>query len=129
MGNRASYLNQATIDASMAERDAHRASDFSTLLLAMAAHDLRQPLQVVMSRYCWQTGATKKAIVSSQGMQAIVRLSTNSTASLKPCVFMKDQSVSPLYCGCAGAIFQATTPKSPRGAALNSALLRLPRRS
>jgi hypothetical protein len=42
-------------------------------------------------------------------MQAIVRLSTNSTASLKPCVFMKDQSVSPLYCGCAGAIFQAAT--------------------
>jgi hypothetical protein len=41
MGNRVSHLNQETIDASMAERDAYRASDFSTLLLAMAAHDLR----------------------------------------------------------------------------------------
>jgi hypothetical protein len=39
---------------------------------------------------------TKKAIISNQGMQAIVRLPTNSTASLKPYVFMKDQSVSPV---------------------------------
>src|SRR3984957_9267338 len=33
-----------------------RASDFHTVLLGMAAHDLRQPLQVIQSAYEWLSG-------------------------------------------------------------------------
>jgi signal transduction histidine kinase len=35
------------------EQNLQRASDFYAVLLAMAGHDLRQPLQVIMSAYSW----------------------------------------------------------------------------
>jgi signal transduction histidine kinase len=35
------------------ERELLRIIDFHTALLAMAAHDLRQPLQVIMNSYSW----------------------------------------------------------------------------
>ncbi len=38
------------------ERDLQRASDFNALLLGMAGHDLRQPLQVIQSTYEWLSG-------------------------------------------------------------------------
>jgi len=38
------------------ERDLQRASDFHAVLLGMAGHDLRQPLQVIHSTYEWLSG-------------------------------------------------------------------------
>ena len=38
------------------ELDLQRASDFHAVLLGMAAHDLRQPLQVIQSTYEWLAG-------------------------------------------------------------------------
>jgi hypothetical protein len=38
------------------ELDLQRASDFHAVLLGMAAHDLRQPLQVIKSTYEWLGG-------------------------------------------------------------------------
>ena len=38
------------------ERDLQRASDFHAVLLGMAAHDLRQPLQVIQNTYEWLNG-------------------------------------------------------------------------
>jgi hypothetical protein len=38
------------------EIDLQRVSDFHAVLLGMAAHDLRQPLQVIQSTYEWLSG-------------------------------------------------------------------------
>ena len=38
------------------ELDLQRVSDFHAVLLGMAAHDLRQPLQVIQSTYEWLSG-------------------------------------------------------------------------
>ena len=35
------------------ERELQQATDFHTLLLAMAGHDLRQPLQIITCVYDW----------------------------------------------------------------------------
>jgi two-component system, OmpR family, phosphate regulon sensor histidine kinase PhoR len=39
--------------ASRSEQDLSSASEFNEVLLAMAAHDLRQPLQVILSAFAW----------------------------------------------------------------------------
>jgi signal transduction histidine kinase len=52
-----SNFDQTTADAGWAvARDVQRGSDFNAVLLAMAAHDLRQPLQVILSGYSLLTG-------------------------------------------------------------------------
>src|SRR6202047_1497599 len=38
------------------ELDLQRVSDFHAVLLGMAAHDLRQPLQVIQNTYEWLNG-------------------------------------------------------------------------
>jgi two-component system, OmpR family, phosphate regulon sensor histidine kinase PhoR len=38
------------------ERELQRARDFNALLVSMAGHDLRQPLQVIQSTYEWLSG-------------------------------------------------------------------------
>jgi two-component system, OmpR family, phosphate regulon sensor histidine kinase PhoR len=38
------------------EHDLQRASDFNALLVGMAGHDLRQPLQIIQSTYEWLSG-------------------------------------------------------------------------
>jgi signal transduction histidine kinase len=45
--------NGTTDDRTRRERELQQASDFHTLLLAMAGHDLRQPLQIITSVYDW----------------------------------------------------------------------------
>ena len=42
-----------TNDGTPRERELQRANDFHALLLAVAGHDLRQPLQVIMNAYDW----------------------------------------------------------------------------
>jgi signal transduction histidine kinase len=42
-----------TNDGTPRERELQRANDFHAVLLAMAGHDLRQPLQVIMNAYDW----------------------------------------------------------------------------
>ena len=42
-----------TSDGTPRERELQRANDFHAVLLAMAGHDLRQPLQVIMNAYDW----------------------------------------------------------------------------
>jgi two-component system phosphate regulon sensor histidine kinase PhoR len=42
-----------TNDGTPRERELQRAYDFHAVLLAMAGHDLRQPLQVIMNAYDW----------------------------------------------------------------------------
>ena len=42
-----------TNDRTPRERELQRANDFHAVLLAMAGHDLRQPLQVIMNAYDW----------------------------------------------------------------------------
>jgi hypothetical protein len=49
------YQSSAT-PFSETELDLQRVSDFHAVLLGMAAHDLRQPLQVIQSTYEWLSG-------------------------------------------------------------------------
>jgi two-component system phosphate regulon sensor histidine kinase PhoR len=44
---------EPTNDGTPRERELQRANDFHAVLLAMAGHDLRQPLQVIMNAYDW----------------------------------------------------------------------------
>jgi hypothetical protein len=42
-----------TSDGTPRERELQRANDFHAVLLAVAGHDLREPLQVIMNAYDW----------------------------------------------------------------------------
>jgi two-component system, OmpR family, phosphate regulon sensor histidine kinase PhoR len=59
------------------ERDLQRASDFHAVLLGIAAHDLRQPLQVIQSTYEWLSGrfdADAERMRLQRGERAVFRL-------------------------------------------------------
>jgi two-component system, OmpR family, phosphate regulon sensor histidine kinase PhoR len=59
------------------ELDLQRTSDFHTVLLGMAAHDLRQPLQVIQSTYEWLSGrldADADGIRLQRGKRAAAKL-------------------------------------------------------
>jgi two-component system, OmpR family, phosphate regulon sensor histidine kinase PhoR len=59
------------------ERDLQRASEFHAVLLGMAGHDLRQPLQVIQSTYEWLSGrldADAERIRLRRGEFAVARL-------------------------------------------------------
>jgi two-component system, OmpR family, phosphate regulon sensor histidine kinase PhoR len=59
------------------DRDLQRTSDFHAVLLGMAAHDLRQPLQVIQNTYEWLGGrldADAKKVRLRQGQLAVARL-------------------------------------------------------
>lgn len=51
--NRQSDDRQNGIDHEQRERELQQANDFHTVLLAMAGHDLRQPLQAMTAAYDW----------------------------------------------------------------------------
>ena len=60
----------------------HPVSDFETVLLAIAAHDLRQPLQVIQSAHellglAYRTSSERRLLQS--GQNAIDRLMTGRT--------------------------------------------------
>jgi two-component system, OmpR family, phosphate regulon sensor histidine kinase PhoR len=68
-------MDSGSLDA-MA-RDAQRASDFHAVLLAMAAHDMRQPLQSILSGYCWLANRQldqRGRLYVEHGRQAIEQL-------------------------------------------------------
>jgi signal transduction histidine kinase len=59
------------------EIDLQRVSDFHAVLLGMAAHDLRQPLQVIQSTYEWLSGrfdAEADRMRLQRGERAVARL-------------------------------------------------------
>jgi hypothetical protein len=59
------------------ELDLQRVSDFHAVLLGMAAHDLRQPLQVIQSTYEWLSGrfdAQADRMRLQRGERAVARL-------------------------------------------------------
>ena len=59
------------------ELDLQRVSDFHAVLLGMAAHDLRQPLQVIQSTYEWLSGrfdAEAERMRLQRGERAVARL-------------------------------------------------------
>ena len=59
------------------ERDLQRVSDFHAVLLGMAAHDLRQPLQVIQSTYEWLSGRFDDDVERmrlQRGERAVVKL-------------------------------------------------------
>jgi two-component system phosphate regulon sensor histidine kinase PhoR len=59
------------------ERGLQRASEFHAVLLGMAAHDLRQPLQVIRSTYEWLSGrldADAERVRLRRGELAVARL-------------------------------------------------------
>jgi two-component system phosphate regulon sensor histidine kinase PhoR len=59
------------------ERDLQRASEFHAVLLAMAGHDLRQPLQVIQHTYQWLGGRLEgdaERVRLRQGELAVARL-------------------------------------------------------
>ncbi len=63
--------------SSKRERDLQRASDFHAVLLGMAGHDLRQPLQVIQSTYEWLSGkfdADAERVRLRRGELAIAKL-------------------------------------------------------
>lgn len=74
-----SEIEQAALnDRGRRECELQRANDFQTVLLAMAGHDLRQPLQTIMSAYEWlarrlSTGSEQEYL--RRGRFAIMRLS------------------------------------------------------
>ena len=51
-----------------------RVSDFHAVLLGMAAHDLRQPLQVIQSTYEWLSGRFDDDVNPSSGFGWMCRL-------------------------------------------------------
>ena len=55
-GTATKRLHSSAEPSSERERDLQRASDFNALLVGMAGHDLRQPLQVIRSTYEWLGG-------------------------------------------------------------------------
>jgi signal transduction histidine kinase len=65
-------------DRGWRERQLQRANDFQTVLLAMAGHDLRQPLQTIMSTYEWlarRLSTDSEQEYLCRGRFAIMRLS------------------------------------------------------
>lgn len=59
------------------EFDLQRASDFQAVLLGMAAHDLRQPLQVIQNAYEWLGSRVSRAsekLRLERGERALARL-------------------------------------------------------
>jgi two-component system, OmpR family, phosphate regulon sensor histidine kinase PhoR len=68
----------ASNDRGRRERDLQQANDFHGVLLAMAGHDLRQPLQAIMTAYEWlarrlNTSSDREYL--DRGRSAIARLS------------------------------------------------------
>lgn len=65
-------------DRGRRERELQRANDFHGVLLAIAGHDLRQPLQSIMSAYEWlarRLDTSSEQEYLRRGMFAIMRLS------------------------------------------------------
>jgi hypothetical protein len=50
------------------ERDLRRSVDFHALLLAMAGHDLRQNLQIILSTYGWLSAFHRLEVTQSDGL-------------------------------------------------------------
>jgi len=68
----------ASNDRGRCERELQQANDFHGVLLAMAGHDLRQPLQVIMTAYEWlarRLNTSSDQEYLDRGRFAIARLS------------------------------------------------------
>jgi two-component system, OmpR family, phosphate regulon sensor histidine kinase PhoR len=66
------------MSAAKRRQELQRAKEFYALLLGMAGHDLRQPLQVIQNAYDWlghQLGPTCERTQLERGERAIARLS------------------------------------------------------
>ena len=59
-----------------------RVSDFHAVLLGMAAHDLRQPLQVIQSTYEWLSGRFDDDVERMGCNAASVRFPDSASSSI-----------------------------------------------
>ena len=67
----------AVVNGEKVTHDLRRANEFHVALLAMAGHDLRQPLQVVISSYDWLSRRVDKDLARKhldRGQTAIIQL-------------------------------------------------------
>ena len=69
--------SQCVVNGEQVTHDLRRANEFHVALLAMAGHDLRQPLQVVISSFDWLSRRVDKDLARKyldRGQSAITQL-------------------------------------------------------
>ena len=86
-----------------------RVSDFHAVLLSMAAHDLRQPLQVIQSTYEWLSGRFDDDVERmrlQRGERAVSRLAEQLDRLAAACTPLRTDNVDEAITGPARTDFR-----------------------